>query len=78
MRAAIKPLCNNRVSGTSSRRRARTMTELEASMAKGSKSFPIGRNAETGRLTTVKVAREHPKDHVVERMPKPGRGDAKE
>jgi|CXWL01.1.fsa_nt_gi hypothetical protein len=26
----------------------------------------IGRNAETGEFTTVKVARTHPKTHVVE------------
>ena len=46
-------------------------------MARETKSFPIGRNAETGRLTPVQYAREHPKTHIVERMPKPGRGDAK-
>ncbi|WP_293356317.1 hypothetical protein [Phenylobacterium sp.] len=46
-------------------------------MAKGSKTFPIGRNAETGRLTPVKVAQAKPKTHTVERMPKPGRGDSK-
>lgn len=46
-------------------------------MARGSKTFPIGRNAETGRLTTVKVAQAKPKTHLVERMPKPGRGDSK-
>lgn len=40
-----------------------------------SKSFKIGRDARTGELTTVKEAREHPKTHVVEHMPKPGRGD---
>lgn len=43
----------------------------------GSKSFKIGRNAETGRLTKVSTARNNPKTHVVEHMPKPGRGDAK-
>jgi hypothetical protein len=46
-------------------------------MAKNSKSFPIGRNAETGRLVPVDVAKAKPKTHVVERMPKPGRGDSK-
>lgn len=51
--------------------------ETEANMAKDSKTFLVGRNAETGRLTTVQEARAHPKDHVVERMPKPGRGDTK-
>lgn len=45
-------------------------------MRRETKSFPIGRNAETGRLTTVEHARKHSRDHVVERMPKPGRGDA--
>jgi hypothetical protein len=46
-------------------------------MPKETKSFQIGRNAETGRLTPVHYAKEHPKTHVVERMPKPGRGDSK-
>lgn len=45
-------------------------------MKRETKSFPIGRNAETGRLTTVEYARDHSRTHVVERMPKPGRGDA--
>lgn len=50
--------------------------ELEVDvMAKGSKTFPIGRNAKTGELTTVKKAENNPKTHVVERMPKPGHGD---
>jgi len=44
-------------------------------MSKETKSFKIGRDSETGRLTTVKEARENPKDHQVEHMPKPGRGD---
>lgn len=43
----------------------------------GSNAFKIGRNAETGRLTTVKDARQHPRTHTVEHMPKPGRGDTK-
>jgi len=42
-----------------------------------SKTFPIGRNAETGRLVPVEKARANPKTHVVERMPKPGNGDTK-
>lgn len=46
-------------------------------MAIETKSFRIGRNAETGRLTPVDYARSHPKTHIVERMPKPGRGDTK-
>ncbi|MDR4485264.1 MAG: hypothetical protein R3B95_19020 [Nitrospirales bacterium] len=44
-------------------------------MAKESKTFQIGRNADNGRLTSVDKARQHPKTHVVERMPKPGFGD---
>lgn len=46
-------------------------------MKQQSKTFPIGRDARTGELTTVKEARNHPNTHVVERMPKPGRGDTK-
>jgi hypothetical protein len=46
-------------------------------MVRETKSFPIGRNAKTGRLTSVEYAQRHPKTHVVERMPKPGRGDSK-
>ena len=45
-------------------------------MGKGD-SFKVGRNAETGKLTTVDYAKQHPKTHVVEHMPKPGRGDTK-
>jgi len=39
------------------------------------KTFLIGRDSETGELTTVKEARNHPKTHTVERMPKQGYGD---
>jgi hypothetical protein len=46
-------------------------------MSKNSKTFPIGRDAKTGELTTVKEARKHPATHIVERMPKKGRGDTK-
>lgn len=42
-----------------------------------SKTFQVGRDAATGRLTSVKEAKDHPKTHVVERMPKAGRGDTK-
>jgi len=35
-----------------------------------SKSVKIGRNAGSGRFTTVKTAREHPKTHVVETVKK--------
>ena len=47
------------------------------SKEKETKTFLIGRNAETGELTTVDYARRHPTTHVVERMPKPGNGDTK-
>jgi len=43
----------------------------------GSQSFKIGRSATTDRLTSVKTAQAHPRTHVVEHMPKPGRGDTK-
>ncbi len=43
----------------------------------GSKTFPIGRNANTGKLTKVSTARANPSTHVVERMPKTGHGDTK-
>lgn len=36
-----------------------------------------GRDAKTGKFTTVKKAREHKNTHVVERVPKPGYGDTK-
>lgn len=42
---------------------------------KTSKTFPIGRDADTGQFVPVKEAREHPRTHTVERMPKPGYGD---
>ena len=42
-----------------------------------SKTFKVGRNAKTGRLTTVREAERKSATHVVERMPKPGRGDTK-
>lgn len=48
-----------------------------ASKGGGSKTFNVGRNASTGRLTTVATARAKPATHVVERMPKPGNGDTK-
>jgi hypothetical protein len=46
-------------------------------MAKSSKTFPIGRDAKTGRLVPVEKAQSKPERYVVERMPKPGRGDTK-
>lgn len=46
-------------------------------MSKKSKTFLIGRNASTGKLTRVSTARAKPSTHVVERMPKAGHGDTK-
>jgi hypothetical protein len=46
-------------------------------MSKEPRTSLRGRDAETGHFTTVKEAREHPKTHVVERVPKPGYGDTK-
>jgi hypothetical protein len=46
-------------------------------MAKPSKAFKIGRDAENGRFTTVEHARDNPRDHVVEHVPKKGYGDTK-
>lgn len=48
-----------------------------ASKGGGSKAFLIGRNASTGKLTSVATARAKPATHVVERMPKSGNGDTK-
>jgi hypothetical protein len=45
-------------------------------MSKG-ETFLVGRNAETGKLTSVENARANPKTHIVERMPKAGNGDTK-
>ena len=42
-----------------------------------SKTFPIGRNAKTGRLESVKKAESHKSSSTVERMPKRGYGDTK-
>ena len=60
------------------RRHQRLQLKKEVmNLAKESKTYLVGRNAETGRLTTVEKARERPSTHVVERMPKPGHGDTK-
>lgn len=40
-------------------------------MASKPATRPAGRNAETGRFTTVEKARNNPKTHVVERVPVP-------
>lgn len=45
-------------------------------MAKSSKTFPVGRSAKTGKLTTVAKAKANPSTHVVVRMPKAGHGDS--
>jgi len=47
------------------------------SKSKEPKTFLLGRDAETGEFTTVKEARQSPKDHTVERVPKSGYGDTK-
>ena len=49
----------------------------EDQMAKGSKTFPIGRDSKTGKLIPVKEAKAHPNTTTIERMPKPGNGDTK-
>lgn len=46
-------------------------------MAKESRTVTRGRDADTGVFTTVKEAKDHPKTHIVERVPKPGYGDTK-
>ena len=46
-------------------------------MTKGSRTVTRGRNAGTGRFTKVTTARNKPRTHVVERVPKPGHGDTK-
>jgi hypothetical protein len=40
------------------------------------KTFDVGRNASSGRFTTVKEAERKSATHVVERVPKRGYGDA--
>lgn len=47
------------------------------SKSSNSKTFLIGRNAVTGKLTSVSTAKARPTTHVVERMPKSGNGDTK-
>lgn len=46
-------------------------------MNKNSKTTLKGRDAETGKFTTVEKARRASKTHTVERVPKPGYGDTK-
>lgn len=59
----------------SSERKATNMAGSKG--GSGGKTFQVGRNANTGKLTTVATARARPSTHVVERMPKPGHGDTK-
>jgi len=44
-------------------------------MSKESKTTPRGRDSRTGEFTTVDRARQQPRTHQVERVPKPGYGD---
>jgi len=46
-------------------------------MAKKSRTTTRGRDARTGKFTTVEKAKNHPNTHIVERVPKPGYGDTK-
>jgi hypothetical protein len=50
---------------------------MSKSNSGGSRTTPRGRDARTGEFTTVDKARENPRTHVVERVPKPGHGDTK-
>jgi hypothetical protein len=49
----------------------------EVSYLSKSKTFPIGRDATTGRLIPVDKARRDPTHTVVERMPKRGPAESK-
>jgi hypothetical protein len=53
------------------------INKLHRFMGKNSKTFYIGRKADTGELCTVDYARKHPDKCLVERMPKTGYGDTK-
>ncbi len=46
-------------------------------MAKSTKTFPLGRDSETGQFIPVQEAKANPKTTTVERIPKPGHGDTK-
>ncbi len=46
-------------------------------MSNKSRTSLRGRDARTGRFTTVDRARRQKSTHVVERVPKPGYGDTK-
>jgi len=53
----------------------KNLKRVKTKMANTPKTHFIGRGADDGRFTTVEKARNHPKDHVVERLPNPGFGD---
>ncbi len=44
---------------------------------KGSKTFKVGRDSQTGEFITVKEANRRPSKTTVERVPKRGYGDTK-
>ena len=44
-------------------------------MNKGAKTFPLGREADTGKFIPVKEAERRPNTTTVERIPKAGNGD---
>jgi len=44
-------------------------------MRKEKKTFPVGRDPETGELVTVAKAKRYPSKYIVESMPKVGYGD---
>jgi len=46
-------------------------------MTKKTKTFPLGRDSETGQFIPVDEARRHKKDSTVERIPKKGYGDTR-
>jgi len=47
-------------------------------MSSQSKTFKIGRDAQTGEFVSVEYAEKHPGQYTVERMPKSGEGVPKE
>lgn len=49
------------------------MVHTKVSAKKSQRTIPIGRDAKDGQFTTVEHAREHPRDHVVERISKSSR-----
>jgi hypothetical protein len=53
------------------------LSQASMAMSKGSKTFPIGRDAKSGEFIPVKAAKSRPSTTTVERMPKSGHGDTK-